>query len=127
MSDVKIKSFTDLNVWKKGHGLVLELYKITKEFPKEEVFGLVSQLRRAGVSFTSNIAEGFSRGSYKDKVRFYEMALGSLSEIQNQLLIARDLEYMKKEVFDDSAELTIVCSKMANGLIKKSKTIIQNS
>jgi four helix bundle protein len=71
----KIKSFTDLNLWRKGHKLVLIVYKITSSFPKEEIFGLSSQMRRCAVSITSNIAEGFSRESFKDKIRFYYMAL----------------------------------------------------
>lgn len=72
----KIKSFTDLIVWQKGHQLVLLIYKYIQTFPKEELFGLSNQLRRAIVSFTSNIAEGFSRNFYKEKVQFYTMALG---------------------------------------------------
>ena len=82
----KIKSFTDLNAWKEGHKLVLMIYGITKQFPKEEIFGLTSQIRRCVVSITLNIAEGFSRQSYKEKVRFYSISLGSITELQNQLL-----------------------------------------
>lgn len=77
----KIKSFTDLTVWKEAHELVLLIYSLTKDFPKEELFGLVTQIRRAVVSITSNIAEGFSRNSYKEKAQFYAMALGSLTEV----------------------------------------------
>jgi four helix bundle protein len=123
----KIKSFTDLNAWKEGHNLVLEIYRITKKFPKEEQFGLTIQLRRAGVSFTSNIAEGFSRNSYKEKLQFYSMALGSLTEIQNQLLVLQDIGYITKEEFNKIAEQTITVNKITNGLIKKSKAIIHNS
>ena len=123
----KIKSFTELNAWKEGHKLVLEIYKITKTFPKDEQFGLTNQLRRAAVSFTSNIAEGFSRNSYKEKLQFYSMALGSLTEIQNQLLVAKDIGYITKQEFDKIAEQTIIINKITNGLIKKSKTIIHNS
>ena len=123
----KMKSFTDLNVWQEGHKLVLSIYKITKKFPREEQFGLSNQLQRAAISFTSNIAEGFSRNSYKEKLQFYSMALGSLTEIQNQLLIAKDIEYMTKAEFDEIAKKTVLISKMTNGLIKKSKTIIHNS
>lgn len=90
----KIKSFTDLNTWKEAHKLVLLIYKITKQFPHEEQFGLTNQIRRAVVSITSNIAEGFSRSSYKEKSQFYSISLGSLTEVQNQLLIARDLKYI---------------------------------
>ena len=123
----KIKSFTDLEAWRKGHLLVLNIYKTTRLFPKEEQFGLTIQLRRAGVSFTSNIAEGFSRKSYKEKLQFYSMALGSLTEIQNQLLIARDIGYLTKEDFDKFAMQTVEISKITNGLIKKSKILIHNS
>jgi len=123
----KIKSFTDLNAWKEGHKLVLDIYRITKNFPKEEQFGLTNQLRRAAVSFTSNVAEGFSRNSYKEKLQFYSMALGSLTEIQNQLLITRDIGYITKKEFAEIAQQTITINKITNGLIKKSKTIIHNS
>ena len=66
-----MKSFTDLFAWKEGHSLVLLIYQHTKEFPKEELYGLVSQMRRCSVSITSNIAEGFGRLSYKEKAKFY--------------------------------------------------------
>ena len=122
----KIKSFTDLNVWKEGHKLVLEIYRITKDFPKEEIFGLTSQIRRASVSVTSNIAEGFSRNSYKEKLNFYSMSLGSLTEVQNQLLISRDIKYIANEDFKKIADQTVVTSKLINGLIKSTKTIIHN-
>ena len=123
----KIKSFTDLNAWREGHKLVLSIYKVTKEFPKEEQFGLIIQIRRAVVSITSNIAEGFSRNSYKEKAQFYSTALGSLTEVQNQLLIAKDLNYLNKESFDELAQQSVLTNKLLNGLIKKSKTMIHNS
>lgn len=116
-----IVSFTDLQAWKEGHRLVLLIYKITKEFPKEELFGLTSQMRRSAVSITSNIAEGFSRNSRKEKVQFYATALGSTTELQNQLLIARDVEYLSKEDFNLAANLSVVVAKITNGLIKHSK------
>lgn len=78
--DNKIKSFTDLNAHKEAHKLVLLIYEITKGFPKEERFCLIDQIRRAAVSIVSNIAEGFSRNTTKDKCQFYSLALGSLSE-----------------------------------------------
>ncbi|MEK7211084.1 MAG: four helix bundle protein [Patescibacteria group bacterium] len=123
----KIKSFTGLNAWKEGHKLVLMIYDVTKNFPKEEIFGLIMQLKRAAVSITSNIAEGFSRGSYKEKVQFYAIALGSLTETQNQLLIAKDVKYISKEQFSELANQTVIVSKLINGLIKSSKAIIHNS
>ena len=127
LGENKIKSFTDLDAWKEGHKLVLDIYRITKNFPEEEQFGLTNQLRRAGVSFTSNITEGFSRNSYKEKLQFYSMALGSLTEIQNQLLIVKDIGYITAEEFTKLAEQTVKISKITNGLIKKSKSIIHNS
>ena len=123
----KIRSFTDLNTWKEGHKLVLMIYAATKKFPKEEIFGLVMQIRRAAISFTSNIAEGFSRNSYKEKLQFYTIALGSLTEVQNQLLIARDIGYLSQKEFGDIAQQTVEVSKVTNGLIKKSKSVIRNS
>lgn len=117
----KIKSFTDLDAWKESHKVTLKIYELTKKFPKEEVFGLISQLRRAAVSITSNIAEGFSRTSYKEKAQFYSMALGSLSETQNQLLLSRDIGYLKNADFREVAEMTVIASKLINGLLKKQK------
>ncbi|MFZ2190432.1 MAG: four helix bundle protein, partial [Candidatus Magasanikiibacteriota bacterium] len=87
----KIKKFTDLNAWKEGHKLVLQIYEITRNFSKEELFILVSQMKRCDVSITSNIAEGFGRQSYKEKIQFYFIALGSVTELQNQLLISKDV------------------------------------
>lgn len=121
MENAKIKSFTDLVAWQEGHKLVLEIYKITKNFPKEELFGLSNQIRRAVVSITSNIAEGFSRKSYKEKLQFYCIAQGSVTEIQNQLLIARDVNYLDNEKFQKIAEHTVVVHKLINGLIKYSR------
>lgn len=114
--DEKIKSFTDLNTWKEGHKLVLMVYKATENFPSKEVFGLISQLRRCAVSITSNIAEGFSRVTNKEKLHFYSMAQGSLLELQNQLLIARDVGYLENEEFQNLASQTIITNKLINGL-----------
>jgi four helix bundle protein len=127
MNQGKIQSFTDLYAWQETHSLVLAIYELTKKFPKEEQFGLTNQIRRAVVSVTSNIAEGFSRSSYKEKSQLYSMALGSLTEVQNQLLIAKDIPYITKDEFNLLAEKSITTSKLLNGLIKKSKTIILNS
>lgn len=120
--DIKIKDFKDLYSWQEGHKLVLLIYKLTEGFPQKEMFGLTNQMRRAAVSITSNIAEGFSRRSYKDKSQFYSMALGSLTELQNQLLVAKDIGYLSSSAFDKTSEQTVIVSKLLNGLIKKSKT-----
>ena len=122
-----IKSFTDLDAWKEGHKLVLMVYKVTKDFPKDELFGLTIQIKRAVISITSNIAEGFSRYSYKEKTQFYYISLGSLTEVQNQLLAARDLKYCSVEQFNTIAEQTVIASKIINGLIKKTKLMSHNS
>lgn len=114
----KIQSFTDLIVWRKGHWLVVELYKITAMFPRSETYALVDQIRRCVVSITSNIAEGFSRRGRKEKMQFYFMALGSLTELQNLLVVARDVGYLTSEDFQKFAEKTVELSKMLNGLIK---------
>jgi len=123
----KIASFTDLEAWKEGHKLVLLIYRTAPDFPKDEMFILTSQLRRAAISITSNIAEGFSRISYKDKIRFYYMALGSVTELQNQLLVARDLGYLKDKAFHQISALSVREHKLLNGLIKSSKTRIGNN
>ena len=123
----KISAFTDLYAWQEGHKLVLMIYRAIKQFPPEEKFDLSKQLRRAVVSITSNIAEGFSRQSYREKVQFYAIALGSLTEVQNQTIIARDIQYIPTKVFDELMNQSIVVSRLTNGLIKKSKTIILNS
>lgn len=117
---IKIRSFTDLNAWKEGHRLVLNIYKITKEFPREEIFGLISQMRRCAVSITSNIAEGFSRRSYKEKSQFYSISQGSVTELQNQLLIAKDVGYITEDEFKKNAEQSVTVHKIVNGLIKSS-------
>ncbi|MBI4035692.1 four helix bundle protein [Candidatus Daviesbacteria bacterium] len=116
-----IKSFTDLNTWKEGHQLVLAIYKMTKLFPSDEKFGLINQIQRASVSITSNIAEGFSRHSNKEKIQFYYTALGSLTEVQNQLLISSDLEYIDSSLFNEISQKTVIVSKLLNGLIKSVK------
>lgn len=123
----KIQSFRDLNAWKEGHTLVLMVYKATKGFPKEELFGLTNQLRRAVVSITSNLAEGFSRSSWKEKVQFYATALASLSESQNQLIIACDVGYLDKGAFEESWKQSVAVSKLINGLMRGARSRIISS
>ena len=122
MTNTKIKSFTDLKAWQEAHRLVLMIYKITKQFPKEELFGLTNQMRRSSVSVSSNIAEGFSRKSEKDKIHFYNISLGSTTELQNQLLIARDIKYINNSEFMKISDQTILVHKLTNGLVKSSKS-----
>jgi len=120
----KIRCFTDLIAWQEAHKLVLAIYKTTRRFPKDEIFGLVAQLRRAVVSISSNIAEGFSRISYAEKIHFYSIALGSVTEVQNQMLIARDIEYLSKDDFMLIEKQGVIVHKLINGLIKASRTFL---
>ena len=118
----KISSFMDLNSWKEGHKLVLMVYNVTKGFPKEELFGLTSQMRRAAVSITSNIAEGFGRQSYKEKAQFYSISRGSTTELKNQILIAKDIVLLQQKVYEELDEQSTTTHKLITGLVKKSKT-----
>lgn len=116
-----IKVFRDLKAWQTGHEIVLDVYRITQRFPKEEMFGLSSQMKRCGVSITSNIAEGFSRASIKDKTHFYIMAQGSVTELQNQIIVAKDVGFISEEVYNSLYEKTITLHKILNGLIKSTR------
>lgn len=118
----KIRTFQDLYAWQRAHQLALSIYKLTSEFPPGEIYGLVSQMRRASVSVISNIAEGFSRAHAKEKNQFYAISLGSLSELQSQLIISRDLGFINAEKFNQGYETTIVAHKLCNGLIKATKS-----
>ncbi len=120
-SSSSIKTFTDLDTWKEGHKLVILIYRCTKNFPLDEQFGLTNQVRRAIVSVTSNIAEGFSRTSYAEKTHFFSIAHGSLTEVQNQVLIARDVGYLSKEDFEKLAEQSVITHKLLTGLLKSTK------
>ncbi|MBI4092332.1 MAG: four helix bundle protein [Candidatus Kerfeldbacteria bacterium] len=127
MREKKIVVFTDLNAWKEAHKLVVSIYKLTRNFPSSELYGSTNQMRRSALSVTSNIAEGFSRQSYREKVHYYSTSLGSLTELQNQLLVARDVGHLSIAAYTDIETLTIVVHKLINGLIKTSKAIIHNS
>ena len=90
----KVNKFRSLIVWQKGHQLVLDVYRITKSFPDEEKFGIVPQMRRAVISITANISEGYRKVGKKDKLRFFNMSQGSLAEMSNFIIIAKDLQYI---------------------------------
>lgn len=113
-----IKDFYDLDAWVKAHRFVLEIYRMTGKFPKDELYGLTSQLRRAASSVSANIAEGFSRYHYNDKVRFYHNARGSISETQNFLFLAKDLSFLKENEFHELFGTSEEVSKLINGLIR---------
>lgn len=114
----KVIVFTDLNAWKEAHKLALMIYQITKNFPAEERFCLVPQLRRAVVSITSNIAEGFCRRGKNDKINFYNIAISSLTETQNQIILSRDLGYINEDEFSKIWNQTIIVQKLVFGIIK---------
>ncbi len=116
-----VKTFEELIVWKKSHELVLTVYRITEQFPKHELFGLVSQARRAAVSIPSNIAEGFKRKTKNDSVHFYNMADASLEELKYDLILAQDLKYISKEEYEKCRELANEVGKLLSGWIKVQK------
>ena len=113
---MRVYSFEKLESWKHARRLAVWTYKSTEKFPKEEKFGLVSQMRRAAVSIASNIAEGTSRYSVKEQIHFYSIAYGSSIELLNQLIISNDLEYLNDESLADGREkisrLTLLLSKL---------------
>lgn len=111
-----IYSFEKLNVWKKARDFTVTIYKVTSNFPSDEKFGLVSQLRRACVSIASNIAEGSSRNSRKDQNRFYTMAFSSSVEVLNQLIISKELEFINDETYhtlrDELEHMTAMINRL---------------
>ncbi len=116
-----IKSYKDLIVWQKSFRLAVEVYKITKYFPKSELYGLTSQTQRASTSIPSNIAEGSSRGSLNEYIQFLRIAFASGAELETQLLIAKEIGYLKESDFDRLNNSLSEVMSMLNGLIKKLK------
>ena len=116
-----MKTHKDLKVWKKSLDLVENVYVSTKSFPKEEVYGLTSQIRRAAISIPSNIAEGAARNSKKEFVQFLYVALGSISELETQHIIAERLGYIKSDIISGQIE---EISKMLTSLIKHHKSVV---
>ncbi|MBX9726868.1 MAG: four helix bundle protein [Rickettsiales bacterium] len=115
----RISSYKDLVVWQKATQLALFVYKATKSFPKEEMYGLTSQIRRCSVSVPSNIAEGSERNSTRDFLRFINMAHGSLAELETQFYIAQQLEYVSAENYEQLQTKAAEIGRMLNGLAKK--------
>jgi len=111
------KSFEDLYVWQKAHRFVLAVYQLTKMFPKDEVYGLSSQFRRAAVSIAANIAEGFKKRSDADKLRFYNIAQGSISECKYYVILTRDLGYAEtNDVFSLLTEVSKMLESYCSGI-----------
>jgi four helix bundle protein len=113
----KIKSFNDLRVWEEAHRLTLGIYSLTKGFPKEEMFGITSQIRRAAASIPTNIAEGSGRYSTKEFIQFLITARSSLEELKYLLLLSGDLNYITEEKFNEIYKSTELIGKMLNKLI----------
>lgn len=115
------KNFRDVLAWQAGYELTLHVYNLTKKFPSSEMYGLTSQIKRAVVSITSNIAEGFGRRSVKEKDNFYSIAHGSLTEVENQLIIAQGVNYITDQEFEAAEKLIISTHKLLYGLRKSNK------
>ena len=113
-----LKNYKDLKVWQKSYRLCLYIYRITKKFPKEERYGLTSQIRRAAVSIPSNIAEGYGRKTTADYLRFLYIAYGSICELETQLLLSSDLNYVNKENLKALRDDTEEVERMLKALIK---------
>ncbi len=111
----------ELRVWQKAHELVMEIYRTTNEFPKEERFGVVSQMRRAAVSVPANIVEGQARNTTKEYLSFLYNARGSLEETRYYLLLSKDLGYLRDKEYEQLEALCIIISRMLNKLIHSLK------
>ncbi len=115
----RIKSYRDLIVWQKGMALARQVYLVTGRFPDDEKFGLISQLRRAAVSVPSNIAEGHARSSRSDYARFLHISRGSLYEIETQIMLSEDFNYLNQNDSSDILTTTSEIGRMLNSLIRK--------
>lgn len=113
-----MKTYRDLIVWQKAYDFTVHLYRVTRSFPKEEQYGLTNQLRRATISITSNIAEGFGRSSLKEKDQFFAVAHGSLYEVESQILVAQGIGYLDGQ---DTIELLDKLNEMSKMLQKLRK------
>ena len=116
---ILFESFDKLLVWQRAHSLVLKIYEVTNSFPKEEIWGLTSQIRRSAVSVPSNIVEGKARGSRKDFKRFLLVARGSLEEVKYQSLLAKELKYMNDEQYEEITVMIEDVGRLLGGMIRK--------
>ena len=114
----EINKFTDLKVWRDSHISTIKIYKLTEDFPRNEEFGLSSQMRRAASSMGANIAEGFGRFHFKDRLRFFQNSRGSAFELQNHLYLARDPGYIESTTTDEISSEIDEILKEINGLIR---------
>jgi four helix bundle protein len=118
-----IKTYKELIVWQKSILLVKEIFILTSKFPKSELYGIVSQMRRAAVAIPSNIAEGYGRRSTKSYIQFYAIAYGSALELETQIIIAKELHMASKDSFQAAESLLIEVSKMLNSMITKMRQL----
>jgi four helix bundle protein len=123
---MKITSFKDLDIWNRSIALVENIYKVTNNFPREELYGLTSQLRRSAVSIPSNIAEGFGRFHKNEYKQFLHIAIGSCAEVSTQIIIASRLGFLEKGKADILLNELEEISKMTMGIIKKLKLLPDN-
>jgi four helix bundle protein len=114
-----MKDFRELKVWEKGHQLTLDVYRMTHNFPSDERFGLTSQLRRASASIPANIAEGCGRGSDQDFARFLQMAMGSASEVEYHILLARDLKLLCESDYRRLNDVACEIKRMLASLLQR--------
>ena len=118
-----MQSFRSLRVWEKSHRLTLDVYTSSKAFPREEMYGLTSQMRRASASMGMNIAEGCCRKGSAEMGRFLQMAMGSASELEYQLLLAHDLDYLRNPEYEKLAGQTVEVKRMLSSLMQKVKAV----
>src|SRR5688572_7122201 len=114
-----MRDFRQIKVWAKAHLLTLEVYRITANFPREEIYGITSQLRRASASIPANIAEGFGRGGNAELARFLQIGMGSASEVEYHILLARDLNLLTKNIYDDLDGRIVEVKRMLASLLLK--------
>lgn len=117
-----MKDFRTLKVWEKAHALTLAIYKATEKFPKQEMYALTSQIQRAAVSIPANIAEGCGKDSDAEFKRYFLISMGSASELEYLLLLARDLGYLPENIFQSMTNDLVEIRKMLNAFIQKLKT-----
>lgn len=117
-----MKNFRKLQIWERSHKITLEVYRLTREFPKSETYGLVTQMRRSVSSIPTNIAEGCGRNTEKDFARFLDNAMGSASELEYQLILAHDLEYISLEAYETTNRELTEIKRMLNAFIQKLRT-----
>ena len=118
--------YKELDVWIESRKLVKNIYNITKTFPDVERYGLVSQIRRSAISIPSNIAEGCGRRSYKDSLKFYSIARGSLFELETQIYLSKYFEFLNASKADEILEMITKCKKILNGFINYHNSLIES-